>query len=214
MSDDYISKVLGKDERVVFVTRQHRFILLGQIVTEALLAVAVATLITFIWRRWDPHPRLPLAYLILLVPLVSMTIDVLRWQKRRYFVTTSRVVEVNGILNKEVTDSSLEKINDIKMTQTVVGRMFDYGNVEILTGAEAGFSRFRSVNHPIALKTAMLDAKQELGRAKRADSAPSSEAEILGLLAHLDQLKDHGVLTQQEADQKKSHLLSRLEAKA
>jgi uncharacterized membrane protein YdbT with pleckstrin-like domain len=213
MADRYITKVLGKDERILFATRQHRFVLYGQLLSETVLALAVAALITFVWQRWDPHPKLPYLYLILIFPLLSLSLDILRWRKQQYVVTSRRVVEVSGVLNKVVTDSSLEKINDIKMTQSLLGRVFDFGTIEILTASEAGLNVFASLRHPIHFKTAMLDAKQELATGRRTPM-PSSESEILSLLAHLDSLREHGVITQQDADQKKSQLLSRLEANA
>jgi uncharacterized membrane protein YdbT with pleckstrin-like domain len=214
MAHSYITKVLGKEERVVFVTRKHRFVLLSQVLSEAVLAIAVASLITFVWRRWDPYPKLPYLYLVLIFPLLSLTVDVMRWRRQQYFVTTRRVVEVNGILNKEVTDSSLEKINDIRMTQSLLGRIFDFGDLEILTASEAGLNRFSAVHHPIKFKTAMLDAKLEVSRGRSSEPGPSTEAGILGLLSHLDKLHENGVLTRQEADKKKAELLARLEAKA
>jgi uncharacterized membrane protein YdbT with pleckstrin-like domain len=215
MSDRYIAKALAHDEEVVFVTRQHRLVLFGQIISEAVLALTVIALVTYAWRRWDPHPLFPLAYLVLIFPLVSLAVDVLRWGKHQYVVTNRRVLEARGILNKEVTDSSLEKINDVKLTQPLLGRMFDFGNLEILTASESGLSRFRNVNHPIRLKTAMLDAKQRMGRDEwNGREAVSSEGEILGLLSHVDKLHEHGALTDAEADQIKATLLSRLPAKA
>jgi len=74
------------------------------------------------------------------------------------------VIQVEGVLNKKVTDSSLEKVNDVVLTQSVFGRMFGFGDLEILTASESGISRFRMLVEPVRFKRAMLDAKHEYER--------------------------------------------------
>ena len=54
------------------------------------------------------------------------------------------------------------KLNDIKTDQTLLGRIFDYGDVEILTANEVGNNVFRHIAHPLRFKTTMLEAKQKL----------------------------------------------------
>ena len=76
-------------------------------------------------------------------------------------LTNRRVIQVEGIVNKRATDSSLEKINDAVLTQSIFGRMFGFGDLDILTAAEAGIERFRMLIDPIGFKRAMLDAKHE-----------------------------------------------------
>ena len=53
-------------------------------------------------------------------------------------ITNRRLLKVTGILNKRSGDSSLEKINDAILSQTVLGRMLNFGDLEILTAAEHG----------------------------------------------------------------------------
>jgi len=210
MTDRYFTSLLSDDEEVVFATRQHWLVLLAEILSETVLAVAFAFLITLAWRFWNPHPLMPYAYLILILPAASLIWDVLRWRKRQFVVTGRRVIEIGGILNKDVTDSSLEKVNDIRLSQSFLGRMFDYGNVEILTASEAGVSRFQSVHGPIRLKTAMLNAKDRLERTLSGGGRPAPGGDVIDLIAQLGSLRDHGVLSEAELQQKKAELLSRL----
>jgi uncharacterized membrane protein YdbT with pleckstrin-like domain len=79
--------------------------------------------------------------------------DILVWSHHQYIVTNWRVLQISGIFNKNVIDSSLEKVNDVKMTQSFFGRIFNYGNVEILTASELGVitsaSKIRSTLKPL-----------------------------------------------------------------
>ena len=68
-------------------------------------------------------------------------------------------------LNKTSTDSSLEKINDAVLTQSVFGRIFGFGDLDILTAAETGIERVPDARATrSAFKKAMLDAKHEYER--------------------------------------------------
>ena len=85
----------------------------------------------------------------------------LRYINQEYVLTNRRVIQVEGVLNRSSTDSSLEKINDAVLTQSVFGRMFDFGDLTVLTASESGIDRMKMLRGPIAFKKAMLDAKHE-----------------------------------------------------
>ena len=89
---------------------------------------------------------------------------ILRYLNQEYVLTNRRVLQVAGVLNKTSTDSSLEKINDARLSQSVFGRMFGFGDLDILTAAETGVERFRMIRNPVGFKKAMLDAKHEYER--------------------------------------------------
>ena len=85
------------------------------------------------------------------------------WRNHAFIVTTRRVIQINGVLNKEVVDSLLEKINDVKTDQSLIGQWFDYGDVEILTANEVGNNVFKHIAAPLKFKRAMMQAKEALG---------------------------------------------------
>jgi uncharacterized membrane protein YdbT with pleckstrin-like domain len=209
MANRYLLNLLGENEQILFVTRQHWLVLFVEILSEMVLAVALAFLITLIWMFWLPEPLVPLGYLLLLLPMVSLLRDLLIWRNRQYIVTNWRVIQITGIFNKEVSDSSLEKVNDVRLEQSFWGRILNYGNIEILTASELGVSKFNKVGRPIRLKTAMLNAKENLNQGT-SDFGRRSEGDLVDLIAQLDSLRKHGVLSEEEFQQKKDDLLARL----
>lgn len=210
MASRYLINLLGENEQIIFVTRQHGLVLLGEIISELVLALVLGALITLIWMFWLPEePLVPLGYLVLLLPLISLWRDLLIWRNRQYIVTNWRVMQMAGIFNKEVSDSSLEKVNDVKLEQTFWGRVLNYGNIEILTASELGVSKFHKVSRPVRLKTAMLNAKESLSHGG-ADPGRRAESDPAGLIAQLDSLRKNGVLSEEEFQQKKDKLLARL----
>ncbi len=209
MANDYLKKQLGDNEHVIFVTRQHWLVLLAEILSEGVLSIAWIILITLIWQIWLPSPLVPLGYLLLLLPFVSLLRDVLIWANRQYIITNRRVIQMAGVFSKEVTDSSLEKVNDVKLKQSFLGRLLDYGNVEIMTASELGVNLFKRVAQPIRLKTAMLNAKEQLEQGQTGFGR-KSETPVADLIAQLDGLRKHGVLSEEEFQQKKAQLLAKL----
>ena len=93
------------------------------------------------------------------------------WRNQEYLVTTRRLIKAEGIFNKEMADSSLEKINDAHLTQSWIGRIFDFGTLDILTAAEesAGIQDYYMLADPVRFKIAMLNQKEKL---ERPDLAP------------------------------------------
>jgi len=214
MPKSYVESLLSEREKVLLITRQHWFLLASAIFVECvailiIFAAAVAAAVAF-----PPFIILIVAvgFLLLMLPLGTMTRDILVWTNRQYLVTNRRVMQIAGIFNKNVTDSSLEKVNDVKMSQSVLGRMFNYGDIEILTASELGVNLFRQIENPIGFKTAMLNAKEELERGEEAYRIPSVGAPIdpAVLLTQLAQLRQQGIITEEEFQRKKAELLSKI----
>ena len=210
MSDKYLKSLLGENEQILFVTHHHWLVLVGEILAEVLLSIALVVLVTLIWVNWVVNPLMPLGYLLLIIPLISLWRDVLIWKNREYVVTNRRVIQLAGVFNKSITDSSLDKVNDVKMSQSFLGRMLDYGNIEILTASELGVNKFTYIGRPIQYKTAMLNAKEKLEHAPAEPAAARPAASPADLLAQLDLLRQHGVLSEAEFQAKKAELLKRM----
>jgi uncharacterized membrane protein YdbT with pleckstrin-like domain len=212
MSDRYLNSLLGENEQVLFVTHQHWLVLLGEIISETLLSVAVVVLVSLIiFFNWVVSPLVALGYLLLIFPLISLLRDVLIWSSRKYVVTSRRVIQLSGIFSKNVTDSSLEKVNDVKMNQSFLGRMFEYGDIEILTASELGANKFSRIGRPIHFKTAMINAKEKLERGGSMDSGPARPQRTpADLIGQLDELRKNGILTEEEFLAKKVDLLKKM----
>jgi len=206
MANSYIQGMLGQNERIVLATRQHWFVLFSNILLEILLVVL---LIVGVSAAAVVNPLAGFGFILVLVPLGGMLRDILIWRNREYIVTNRRVIQISGVFSKDVVDSSLEKVNDVKMSQSMFGRLFDYGDVEILTASEMGSNLFKRIGDPVKFKTAMLNAKEKLGyegispQAQHADDIPAQ-------IAELDELRKKGIVTEAEFQAKKKELLAKM----
>ena len=136
----YARNLLSRGEEVVFESRQHWFAVIGEtwpFVIGSILALAV-----LIWASTSGQNNQLLgilqiiALVALIVSLARIALKVWSWRNQEWFVTTRRLIKAEGIFNKDMADSGLEKINDAHLTQSWIGRIFDFGTLDILTAAE------------------------------------------------------------------------------
>jgi hypothetical protein len=165
----YLENVLATGESVLRREHQHPFVLVRNAVA-AFLAWVIAVLILLVVSNLGTDGIAGFirtiggyAVLILIIGgVVWFFWQILVWQNEEYVVTSRRVLQTGGVLNKQVTDSSLEKINDAILRVSVFGRMLGFGDLEILTASEAGISHLRMLREPDDFKRTMLDAKHDL----------------------------------------------------
>ena len=206
MAKNYIQSMLGENERILLITRQHWFVLFSAILAEILITLI---LIAVFILASIYYPLAAIGFVLVFLPLISMLRDILIWTNHEYLVTNRRVIQISGIFNKNVVDSSLEKVNDVKMAQSFFGRLFDYGDVEILTASEIGVNLFKRIGDPVKFKTAMLNAKEKLGFEGSAAHAQSAD-NIPAMIAELDELRKKGIVTEAEFQAKKAELLKKM----
>ena len=209
MAKDYLEEMLGENERILLRARKHWSVLFGNIALEIVLIFALVVAI-IVLLPITAFPIAPLGFFLVLVPLAGMVRDFLVWYNRQYIVTNRRVIQTSGVFSKDVVDSSLEKVNDVKMSQSFWGRLFDYGDIEILTASEVGANVFRSIGEPIKFKTAMLNAKERMGFDDEFRVQSPATSDSPSLIARLDDLRQKGLISNEEFQQKKTELLAKM----
>jgi len=211
MTDSYLARLLGVNERIILVIRQHWFVLFRAIFIEILLALAIIAGVILAGFTDAIAPFAMFGLVLLVIPIFSLGWDVIVWNNRKYIVTNRRVIQISGVINKNVIDSSLEKVNDVRLDQSFWGRIFDYGDVEIMTASELGTNKFVKLGNPIRFKTAMVNAKEKL-EFEMASQAKSEihDDQIPDMIVKLDTLRKQGLITEEEFRQQKKDLLRKI----
>jgi PH (Pleckstrin Homology) domain-containing protein/putative oligomerization/nucleic acid binding protein len=242
----YADGLLAGGEVIIRRARQHWIALLFDS-TNVLVLWALAAGAWLVGAIWLSSISAELANLLgifalgcLLAGLLIFLLRIWEWWAQDYLVTNRRIVKVEGILNKRAADSALEKINDAILTQDIPGRIFGYGDLDILTAADIAVDRYRMLDRAPEFKRLMLDAKRALemeteyrappsppiragayttgGQQARAPGAAAPErpqrygssGEIMDTIGRLAELRDRGAISAEEFEAKKRELLSRL----
>ena len=216
----YLENLMGKNEKIVLATRQHWITIVGALLINGFLVLLLLGIGVLSSLFLGPFAWIGLGVvgIIALVPLWRLVSDWLHWLNDLYVVTNRRIIQAQGIINKHVIDSSLEKINDVVLTQSALGRMLGYGDLQILTGSEIGVNLLRRISEPVRFKTEMLNQKEAMGqmdafeaRAQRTlAAAPPTAGDIPELIEELDELRKKGLITDAEFQEKKAKLLSQI----
>lgn len=207
---------LQKNEKILLVTYSSWTALFF----PALLALAlvVAGVIVVV--------KLPSVYgwLIALAGILYWLIRYSAWKVNIWVVTNFRVIDEAGLLTHYAKESPLDKINNVSYDQSLAGRLFNFGHVEIQTAAEAGATDYYDVNHPKRLKDTITAAQAEYqdwqygnqaarmaaamdvryGPQAKAPDAPAVAQE----LEKLFELKMKGALSEDEYNRAKARLLN------
>lgn len=210
----YLHNLLGEGEEIVFTTRQHWFIPLAHILTELIVLVILSIAAIVVLAVFPTIPQ-GMVYLVMAVLgpilILSAFADIIRWRNEQFVITDRRVLQLQGVLSKNVLDSSLEKITDVQLEQSLVGRMFNFGNVDILTASDEGVNRMQAIRRPIEFKRAMMDSRARYdGYLDRAPVAYDQPRDVRAVLEQLAALRDRGILSPAEFEAKKRELLSRI----
>lgn len=224
----YLEQLLGQDEEVRLIAHRHILFLFVHTTLYVLGTIALWVLAFFAYDRLSTG-RTIVTLILLALSLVPLSIAIYRfisWKLEQYAVTTYRILQVEGIINKRTFDSSLEKVNDVQMTQGLGGRIFGYGDIDIITGSEVGVNYLHGIAEPFVFKRTLLESKLDLSdddRPRRfvtsAEPAPATAAqpaptpstatgaEAARLMAALVDLRDSGVISAAEYEERRDQLL-------
>jgi len=197
----YADGLLTSGERVVHREKQHWWVFIWG-AKWTILAMIAALLLLVVSNGMESGGFLGtiktllswVAAVVFIGGIALLFWTILQYLSQEYVVTNRRVIDTQGVVNKRAADSSLEKINDAVLTQSVFGRALDFGDLKILTASEAAISEFRMLRRPIEFKKAMLEAKHEYEievaggtpapspplRAESASSAPAAAGAPVG----------------------------------
>lgn len=170
----YARNLLARGEEVVHQSRQHWFAVIARTWLWILLAVVALAIVIFLVSGAEPFVNPTVDQVVTLLAIVGLLLaagwvgfTLWDWHNQEWLITTRRVIRAEGVLNKRVTDSSLEKINDAQLEQSFLGRIFGFGTLDILTASEefnsgSNVADFPMIAGPVEFKKAMFDQKQML----------------------------------------------------
>ena len=183
---------LKNNERILLETRLHWL-------TLAIPFLASVTMVILLMVY------LPKYWYLGFVFLFYFLLKVYQRQCNLWAVTSLRIVDEEGVFSRYSKESPLDKINNVSFRQSLMGSVFGYGDIEIQTGAEAGATTYRFVQRPGKLRDAITTAQNEYtaGGSTTKNDKPGFAAE----LEKLFELRQKGVLTEEEYQKRKSKML-------
>jgi uncharacterized membrane protein YdbT with pleckstrin-like domain len=150
----YIDDILQPGEKVLYSTNAHWIFFLPAILLWILAAVffvlsgmvpAGSPLIVACWA------------LAAIVAVVALYKTVTAWFHRwttETDVTNLRVVHKTGFISRKSFEMSLDKVESVDVTQSIAGRVFDFGDVTIM-GVGEGKETIKTIASPLAFRNSI-----------------------------------------------------------
>jgi uncharacterized membrane protein YdbT with pleckstrin-like domain len=133
----YVEEVLGDSESVVYRANYHWIYTVGAI----------------LWMT--------IGLLLVIGPIIGLVMLVRKWTTEMA-VTTQRFIFKRGWIARQTEEISLGKIEEINLSQSMLGRILGYGHLH-LSGTGIGKITLPAIDDPLALRRAIDTARTKLG---------------------------------------------------
>ena len=154
----YADGILLPNERIVARSKPH----IAWLLPLSLIAVTLAL--------FAPLTRGATgALLILFSPWLVW--GYLSWTKIEYLITDRRVLSVGGVIARGSADVGLDKVNEILMQESVLGRLMEYGSVTVFAGNDRPL-RLRYVPKAADFKLVITNTRQGYASKQFAATSP------------------------------------------
>lgn len=146
---------LQPDEELALTVKQHRIVLTKPFVVLLLVFFAYPELVKLNLQGFETTlaTAKPVVYGIFIVYFLYKIYD---RKVNIWAVTNVRLIDEWGVITHHAKESPLEKINNVDILQTIVGRLFNYGSVAIQTAATSGETWIRYVARPQILQETIM----------------------------------------------------------
>lgn len=152
----YAENNLGKNEKIIKVADRNGLFLLSAWITGIL----------FCW--------------LFLIPFFKAIIKTVQFNNIELALTNKRLIGKTSVVNTEAMDSMLNKVQNVKVTQSLGGKIFNYSDIVVTTAAGSyKFSAVKNGNQFKNMVTAQIDQFEEDRIKQQADEMAKSMAGVL-----------------------------------
>jgi hypothetical protein len=156
----YVERHLLPNERVVYKTRLHWVLFLRPV----LVVVAGLILAALLGRVGQPAWLWLVGLAVALAGLGWAGVEYVELATSEFAVTTTRLIFKVGLVARYTTELLLSKVESIGVTQSLTGRVLNYGDLTV-TGTGGVKEVFHRVGDPIGFRNHVQQASMDSGRA-------------------------------------------------
>jgi uncharacterized membrane protein YdbT with pleckstrin-like domain len=150
----YIDDILQPGEKVLYSTNAH-WVFFGPAI---LLWILAAVLLAVSGMAVVAGPLMLVCLALAgVVGIVALYKTVTAWFHRwttETDVTNFRVVHKTGFISRKTFEMSLDKVESVDVIQSIMGRLFDYGDVTIM-GVGEGKETITTIASPLAFRNSI-----------------------------------------------------------
>jgi membrane protein YdbS with pleckstrin-like domain len=197
-------RLLSDNEELILDLRPHWI----TIVVPSLITLLVVALWIFALGKVDGVAALLVSAVAVVLLAWFPARSFIDWATSHFVVTSDRLIHREGLISKSSMEIPLEAINDVRFNQRIIERMVGAGDLLIESAGERGQEVFSNIRDPEFVQKTIYELgernrAQNAGGLRPGPGAPSMTTE----LQRLGDLRDRGVLTEQEFQEQKARIL-------
>ena len=149
--------LLPGEVRLLHINR-HPLVLVKEVLVPTLVVLAISivvVLIKFSGTLRDLRWFIVLAMLLGL--FVYLDVRYIIWRSVTYTITDQRILQRRGVLGKFTRSIGIARVQDVSTSQSVFGRLFDFGDVEIESAGKDGAEIFTYVPDPERFRNILFE---------------------------------------------------------
>jgi uncharacterized membrane protein YdbT with pleckstrin-like domain len=153
----YLTSNLIPGERVIYQTRLHWVVMLGNLVVGLLLLAAGSGLLYYATTQaaFDIatiHIMQGTGVALIVAGLIAILWGMARRNATEMAVTNRRVVVKTGLVSRRTIEMLLNKVESIEVSETTMGRLLGYGAI-VVVGTGGSTEPFRKIAHPLTFRS-------------------------------------------------------------
>jgi uncharacterized membrane protein YdbT with pleckstrin-like domain len=154
----YVHSVLQPDEQVRCQTKIHWMIFVPGVGLLALAVVLYALALqgTSLYGAWVP---VVVAAVVAIPGAITLLSAWLRRYTTEIAVTDRRIIYKRGLISRDTIEMEMDKVESVDVTQSIWGRILDYGDIEI-HGTGEGIAPLKNIQSPIAFRNQVTGARK------------------------------------------------------
>jgi uncharacterized membrane protein YdbT with pleckstrin-like domain len=165
----YVERHLLPNEQVLYKTRLHWILFLKPalvFVGGGILAALLAQVPSPVWLWY-------VGGAVMLVGAVWGAVHLIELRTSEFAVTTTRLIFKVGLVARYTTELLLSKVESIGVTQGLLGRLLNYGDLTV-TGTGGAKEVFRRVQDPVGFRNYVQHASVTTDRPGGSGGTPPS----------------------------------------
>ncbi len=205
-----LRQTLQEDEDLVQIVRLKWVKLIRPALVFLALVLAALIVVTFL--PFSFVIRTTVSGVVLIFAIGFFIYHWLYWKDEFMLITSKRVVLEKGVFSRSTREIPLNKINDVSCQQSLFGRMFHYGNIEIASANVKGPEKIQCIPEPLAIRSliATVSTKEPTSKASSTNVTSTTQkvsGSLVDDLERLTALYQQGMITASEFQAAKDKLL-------
>lgn len=202
----YPRELLNEDESIILDRYPHWSYMLGAAMMMGF--ALVATIVIAILKI----ELVFIGLLAMFVVAVGSLGRFLRWRTTNFVLTTDRLIVRTGIISKTGLEIPLDRVTNIAYHQTLLERILGTGDLVVESAGETGHQRFTDVAKPQQLQNLIYKQADLADRDNSSSTGDGGSAamSIPEQIEKLAALRDRGLISDSEFQEKKTILLERM----